>query len=101
MQNILVIDDDAAIGNLEQEILEHAGYAVWRAYSGTEALLLSMVHSLREIVKELEETRRCRADQTADGTDERSDYGRISLRQTDYLCTVPRKEEPGIGGTCS
>lgn len=40
MQIILIIDDDAAIGNLEQEILERAGYAVLRAYSGTEALLL-------------------------------------------------------------
>ena len=28
------------IGNLEQEVLERAGYAVLRAYSGTEALLL-------------------------------------------------------------
>ena len=40
MQTILIIDDDIAIGNLEQEILEQAGYAVQRAYSGTEALLL-------------------------------------------------------------
>ena len=27
MQTILIIDDDAAIGNLEQEVLEQAGYA--------------------------------------------------------------------------
>lgn len=40
MQTILIIDDDAAIGNLEQEVLERAGYGVQRAYSGTEALLL-------------------------------------------------------------
>ena len=40
MQTILIIDDDAAIGNLEQEVLERAGYQVLRAYSGTEALLL-------------------------------------------------------------
>lgn len=40
MQTFLIIDDDAAIGNLEQEVLERAGYAVLRAYSGTEALLL-------------------------------------------------------------
>lgn len=39
MQTILIIDDDAAIGNLEQEVLERAGYTVLRAYSGTEALL--------------------------------------------------------------
>ncbi len=37
---IRIIDDDADIGNLEQEVLERAGYAVLRAYSGTEALLL-------------------------------------------------------------
>lgn len=40
MQTILIIDDDIAIGSLEQEVLEQAGYAVQRAYSGTEALLL-------------------------------------------------------------
>ena len=40
MQTILIIDDDIAIGNLEQEVLERNGYAVLRAYSGTEALLL-------------------------------------------------------------
>lgn len=40
MQTILIIDDDIAIGNLEQEVLEQAGYLVERAYSGTEALLL-------------------------------------------------------------
>ena len=38
MQTILIIDDDAAIGSLEQEVLERAGYAVLRAYSGTEAV---------------------------------------------------------------
>lgn len=37
---ILIIDDDIAIGDLEQEVLEQAGYAVRRAYSGTEAQLL-------------------------------------------------------------
>ena len=40
MQTILIIDDDIAIGNLEQEVLQRAGYAVLRAYSGTEALLV-------------------------------------------------------------
>ena len=40
MQTILIIDDDISIGNLEEEVLERAGYAVLRAYSGTEALLL-------------------------------------------------------------
>ena len=36
----MIIDDDTAIGNLEQEVLERVGYKVLRAYSGTEALLL-------------------------------------------------------------
>ena len=40
MHTILIIDDDENIGNLEQEVLERAGYGVLRAYSGTEALLL-------------------------------------------------------------
>lgn len=40
MERILIIDDDEAIGNLKQEVLERAGYHVLRAYSGTEALLL-------------------------------------------------------------
>lgn len=40
MYKILIIDDDEAIGNLGQEVLERAGYAVQRAFSGTEALLL-------------------------------------------------------------
>ena len=40
MKRILIIDDDEHIGNLEQELLEREDYAVLRAYSGTEALLL-------------------------------------------------------------
>lgn len=40
MNTILVIDDDGAIGDLEQEVLERSGYNVLRAYSGTEALLV-------------------------------------------------------------
>lgn len=39
-KNILVVDDDVQIGNLHEEVLGREGYAVWRAYSGTEALLL-------------------------------------------------------------
>lgn len=37
---ILIIDDDEYIGNMLEEILKKEGYAVLRAYSGTEALLL-------------------------------------------------------------
>lgn len=39
MKRILVIDDDIHIGNLLEEVLTREGYAVSRAYSGTEALL--------------------------------------------------------------
>lgn len=40
MRNILVIDDDIHIGNMLEETLSKEGYGVFRAYSGTEALLL-------------------------------------------------------------
>ncbi len=40
MHTILIIDDDLHIGNMLTEVLEQNGYCVWRAYSGTEALLL-------------------------------------------------------------
>lgn len=40
MKNILVIDDDMHIGNMLEEALTAEGYAVKRAYSGTEAQLL-------------------------------------------------------------
>lgn len=39
MKQILVIDDDIHIGNVIEETLVKEGYAVARAYSGTEALL--------------------------------------------------------------
>ena len=41
---ILIIDDDTAIGNLEEEVLQKAGYDTERAYSGTEALLWLREH---------------------------------------------------------
>lgn len=40
MKNILIIDDDIYIGNMVEELLRQEGYGVYRAYSGTEALLL-------------------------------------------------------------
>lgn len=40
IKTIAVIDDDVYIGNMLQEVLTREGYAVLRAYSGTEALLL-------------------------------------------------------------
>lgn len=40
MRQILVVDDDIHIGNMLEETLDREGYGVFRAYSGTEALLL-------------------------------------------------------------
>lgn len=40
LKNILIIDDDVHIGNMLEEALAHERYAVSRAYSGTEALLV-------------------------------------------------------------
>ena len=40
MKTIAIIDDDIYIGNVLEETLINEGYAVSRAYSGTEALLL-------------------------------------------------------------
>ncbi len=40
MEHILIVDDDVHIGNMLTEVLEREGYAVSRAYSGTEALLV-------------------------------------------------------------
>ena len=40
MADILVVDDNTYISNLLEEGLKNEGYAVWKAYSGTEAQLL-------------------------------------------------------------
>lgn len=40
MKTIAIIDDDIHIGDMLEEILKKEGYAVLRAYSGTEALYL-------------------------------------------------------------
>ena len=39
MKHILIIDDDIHISNMLKELLTKEGYAVSRAYSGTEAAL--------------------------------------------------------------
>ncbi len=44
MKTIAVIDDDIHIGNFLEELLQREGYAVLRAYSGTEAVLLLERH---------------------------------------------------------
>lgn len=38
MKTIAIIDDDIYIGDMLEEVLQSKGYAVLRAYSGTEAL---------------------------------------------------------------
>ena len=38
-KRILIIDDDIDINNMLEKVLEQAGYSVFHAYSGTEALL--------------------------------------------------------------
>ena len=40
MKHILIVDDDAYIGQMLEEALTREGYRVSRAYSGTEALLV-------------------------------------------------------------
>ena len=40
MNTIAIIDDDVYIGDMLERVLKKEGYAVQRAYSGTEALLL-------------------------------------------------------------
>jgi two-component system OmpR family response regulator len=40
LKKILIIDDDLHIGNVMEEILDKEGYAVSRAYSGTEAIFV-------------------------------------------------------------
>jgi DNA-binding response OmpR family regulator len=40
LKHILIIDDDIHIGNMLEETLTKEGYAVSRAYSGTEAVLV-------------------------------------------------------------
>lgn len=50
---ILIIDDDTAIGNLEEEVLQKVGYDTARAYSGTEALLWLREHRPELILLDL------------------------------------------------
>lgn len=45
MQTIAIIEDDLAIGDLLEEALREEGYAVLRAYSGTEAQYLLAQHT--------------------------------------------------------
>ena len=40
MKNIFIVDDDVAIGDMEETVLTKNGYTCSRAFSGTEAVLL-------------------------------------------------------------
>ncbi len=53
MKNIMIIEDDAYIGNLLEDALTKEGYCVSRAYSGTEALLLLSNHRPQLILLDL------------------------------------------------
>ena len=52
-KTIMIIDDDAYIGNMLEEALTKEGYSVLRAYSGTEALLLLSNHRPELILLDL------------------------------------------------
>lgn len=52
-KNIMIIDDDAYIGDMLEEALAKEGYSVLRAYSGTEALLLLSNHRPELILLDL------------------------------------------------
>ena len=53
MKTIMIIDDDVYIGNMLEEILKKEGYGVYRAYSGTEALLFLSSHRPNLILLDL------------------------------------------------
>lgn len=53
MKTIAVIDDDIYIGDLLEELLTGEGYAVIRAYSGTEALLMLEKNSVDLVLLDL------------------------------------------------
>ena len=53
MSSILVIDDDINIGNMLEEAFRLEGYKVYRAYSGTEALLVLENHKPNLVLLDL------------------------------------------------
>lgn len=53
MSSILVIDDDINIGNMLEEAFRLDGYKVYRAYSGTEALLVLENHKPNLVLLDL------------------------------------------------
>ena len=52
MASIMIIDDDVNINNMLSDALTGEGYAVSRAYSGTEALIAKLLTSEASAVPE-------------------------------------------------
>lgn len=52
-ENVLVVDDEAVIRNVCEQILEGEGYAVTTAASGKEALRLVSEHSFDAVVTDI------------------------------------------------
>ena len=52
-KKILIIEDDIQIGSLEEEGLNNNGYQCFRAYSGSEAVLLLEKESIDLIILDL------------------------------------------------
>ena len=52
-KKILIIEDDIQIGSLEEEVLNNKGYRCFRAYSGSEAVLLLEKESIDLIILDL------------------------------------------------
>ena len=52
-KKILIIEDDIQIGSLEEEALNNNGYQCFRAYSGSEAVLLLEKESIDLIILDL------------------------------------------------
>ena len=52
-KKILIIEDDIQIGSLEEEVLNNNGYQCFRAYSGSEAVLLLEKESIDLIILDL------------------------------------------------
>lgn len=53
MKTIAIVDDDVYIGNMLEETLRNNGYAVLRAYSGTEVLYLLSQNTLDLVILDL------------------------------------------------
>ncbi len=53
MKTILIVEDDEYIGNMIEAALKNEGFATWRAYSGSEALLVFQSRPVDLVVLDL------------------------------------------------